>query len=153
MNLPTNNLRKSLDSMFSKEADCFVGVEKIEGIELFEKRDPNKDRWEGHNCFVYVFGLGKEIPFDLETYSFWMPTKGYSEVEKPEKGDLIIYIDTKIEKEPVHIGFSEGGQKVKSKWTYGNIYTHNINSVPEAYGNLVKFFRGLRINYLSKLSK
>ena len=96
---------------------------------------------KGFNCFVYFFGLGNNIPFDLETYSFWSPTKGYSEVEIPERKDMVLYIDTKLEKEPSHIGFYEGENKVRSKWAFGNIYMHELNLVPECYGDTIKFFK------------
>jgi len=141
MDLPATQLRKDLTALFSKESHCFLNAEKIEGIKLIEKRNPKEDCFKGYNCFVYIFGLGKEIPFDLETYSFWMPTKGYSEIEIPEKGDLVVYIDTRVEKEPVHIGFSEGKIRVRSKWTYGDIYEHDLEQVPESYGDKVMFFR------------
>ena len=139
-NLPKTKLRKNLSSLFSKEENCFIGVENIEGIKLVEKRTPSKDWMNGFNCFMYVFG-DSEIQFDYESfYPIVTMTKGYTQVDDPKEGDMVVYLDTEL-KEQVHVGFYKENNKVLSKWTYGNVYLHDLEKVPESYGDVVMFFR------------
>lgn len=57
------------------------------------------------------------------------------------EGDIVVYFN-----EPgrfKHAGRILENGRVVSKWGIGNLYEHEVSEVPESYGNIVRFFRGL----------
>jgi len=71
----------------------------------------------------------------LETINEW----GYSVVEEPQPGDLVIYHDGSKD---VHYGIWNQNGKVVSKWGMGGeVYEHPLNLVLKDYGTHVSFHR------------
>lgn len=135
--------RRSIQSLFFEgEQKCSPELEEIDGIKLVEKRDWKEDWANAFNCIVYVFGRKAKHLIDVEKdiNEIDTTTKGYREINNPLQGDLVVYINEEL-KVQSHIGLYKRKGKVLSKWTYGNVYLHDINKVPSDFGNVVKFFR------------
>jgi len=123
-------------------------ITNIEGIRLIEVRDPLKDRMQGFNCFVYLYGIGNSLPFRvIDDLVLITVRKSAIEVPTPQAGDIAVYLgkesesETSEAKEQKHVGRITTNGQVLSKWGYGHVYEHRIDLVPECYGSEVRFFR------------
>lgn len=127
-------------------------------------------------CAEFVFGetmkepwiLGETVPVELWTNAIgFLISNGYSEVNKPQDGDIVAYAKSKfvderkitpekmleaalrkINKEPpqfMHFGIFRQG-RIISKFGKGPIMIHHLDEVPISYGNLVYFFRKVPVS-------
>ena len=135
MRLPVTPVRKELGK---------VGIEKIcqgyDGITLVET--DREDSGKRIQCAQYCFGEDK-VPRIQFFRDVALTTNGYTEVETPQVGDLVIYIsiDDGFSKEQAHIGRLIRPDIARSKWGDGYVYEHKIELVPDIYGEEVRFFR------------
>jgi len=136
MRIEQNELRERLGMMGDNVEDG------VGGIVVLEKRKSETDRVFGYNCAGYCFGIDTwKLPIAFFE-DYWLTTAGHHEVGDPEKDDLVVYIAADgRSREQTHIGRYEGNGLVRSKWCYGPIVLHPIASVPNSYGDEVRFFR------------
>ena len=121
--------------------------ETIDGIVLIEKRDKEQDSKKGLQCATWFYREHKktgEMPLrwmeEYVTY-FYIP-ENYSEVETPEIGDIVLYLEDKDRlAEQLHMGEYKGNNKVLSKWDFRIVYEHELELVPLGYGDRILFFR------------
>jgi len=90
------------------------------------------------DCAEFAFKDHMPRKLMMGEYNRWQEIfPGYTKTEKPEKGDLAVYIDD----EPKHFGIYAGKGKVIS--VYGNIphiWRHELFDVPLSYGDEIKFY-------------
>ncbi len=111
----------------------FADLAKLPNVTLVEQRDFEEDKRERKDCIWYV-----NQKLDTETkgaYSFgrWQP-KGYVLASKLRVGSPIVYHWCPRGNGENHIGIYLGDDRVESKFGYGHVYRHDINSVPQNYG-------------------
>lgn len=123
------------------------------------------------DCYSYVFeiiygetwGVHESQAF-LESPSEFLDWLGFEEVEEPMEGDIVAYaletVSGGANMNPdnkyfhsfrpvsaacppyfVHVGIFTSDGRVVSKFGNQPLYRHDINEVPEEYGNQVYFFR------------
>jgi hypothetical protein len=97
-------------------------------------------------CYTFTFGNRDNIPW-VEHDDMSMTMGGHVEIQSPQKGDLAIYIgvETSSMFDPtyrqIHVGRFFDEKRVISKWCWGNVYLHPIESVPYGHAVEARFFR------------
>ena len=109
-----------------------------------------------YTCFVHAFGFTEqphyvsiaEIGFNYvyagPEFGLWLIDKRYlSEITEEElvPNDLAFYFsaDGRLR----HAAIFQGNDRFQSKWGLGYLFAHKLFEVPDSYGNLARFFRGL----------
>ncbi len=153
--IPTSEKRQQIDnlisaeSIYGKDANPFYDqVGKLEGIEIIERRDYQRD--DRYRCAWFAFKddgwwTGEsDLGLDFWDYAEkFLEGKGYTKVEQPQDGDIVMYRlakDTKSPSTVKHVGLFQGG-KVMSKFNQGHIFRHDIDMVPNMFGKSVVFMR------------
>ena len=95
------------------------------------------------NCHGYTFN--KNCWYEVKNVFKILKDGKLIETKKPQEGDIVIYYLRDTEPLPVikHTGIYQGKGKIKSKWSNGPIFLHDIWNVPYTYGKIVKFFKKL----------
>lgn len=128
----------------------FDEIGQIAGLEIRERRNCHE---VGANCLHYVFG---EVNQDVWWKILWstsphlrfdplpfLAARGYVLTEKPQKGDIVAYIQFDREqdvKAVAHMGIYQGKDQVTSKFNWGYVYDHEISLVSSRFGDEVIFF-------------
>lgn len=107
-------------------------------------------------CAHWVFGVklneiwaqpGCNLPvlFWVNSPDF-LKDYGYTAFLKPQKGDAVGYFLNFLNSLPSsrHWGYYLGGDKVTSKFATGDVYRHDMQKIPNDWGNEVAFFRKTR---------
>ncbi len=124
-------------------------IGELPGIKILEK-----PRITTFDCLAYVSNYLKD-PRILENENMlylypkdFFRERRYQNVKTPEEGIIVAYHFNSIINS-LKWGVTPGAQhldliknsKVNSKWGKTFIYEHDLNAVPECYGNLVSFFK------------
>lgn len=159
-------IERLMDEAMEKSRHLWRGYERanavydkiplLGGIAILERRNPSCDYRHGYSCFVYVFGTvqreawGNIRPWDLPSdfgmrAKEFLEDKGYKIVDEPEDGDVIAYgckINDGYTQELFirHFGVYRS-EPVVSKFGPGPVFRHEIDAVPNDYGEEVIFFR------------
>jgi len=154
--IPTSEKRQQIDNLISAEAvygkdanPLFDKVGELEGIEVAEARDYQKDNQ--FKCAWFVFkdedwwtsedDLGLEFWDNTEKF---LENKGYKKVEQPQFGDVVVYRlkgDLESPSTVKHLGVFKQQGKVVSKFNQGHVFEHDIDMVPNMFGESVVAMR------------
>lgn len=105
------------------------------------------------SCFAFAFLRAKEVQAahiifkgsggdaPLVRIFKYLKRFGYSSVQEPQEGDLVVYMTSS--NNPTHVGYLTESGKVLSKLGINNPYshTHQLFDIPPNYGTKVLFFR------------
>lgn len=134
--------RKNLDTLYTMfgfvDNDIFDFAKEFipQSLKIIGRSDT-----QGHktNCHGYTFD--KDGWFSVKNVHNAIKEGKLVESEEPQEGNIIIYFmegsDIPIIK---HSGIYLGDGKVKSKWSKGPVFIHDVFNVPYSYGVVVKFF-------------
>jgi hypothetical protein len=144
----------SADNIYGRDANpLYDKVGNLPGITIEEKRDYQSDH-PNYRCAQYVFGTVKQEPWCNMTKNdfgldFWdnmvsyLRPKGYDVVNQAQDGDIIAYRykkTTATDPTVLHLGIYDKG-KVISKFNSGHIFRHDVDRVPNAFGEEIVVFR------------
>lgn len=149
MEIEKSKLREKIEKLYF-ECD-FDAIGKLPGFTIIERRVFLRDRKNKYACVGWVFERNEE---SAQRYAnsivFGKMPYGFTEVEKPSKGDFVNYLTSEVsfgctlDYEPRHLGIYVGNNRVRSKFAEGHVYEHDISSVPLWYGDKVTFFRKIK---------
>ena len=126
--------REKIDMLLALEA--YDEIAQLDGVNIVDVRQ-NWMEGSGHyTCTSYVFGKRKYVDWVRDNENYKHP-EGYSEIGKPEKGDIVFYFHDGA---PKHVGIYDGDNMVRSKFGEGHVYRHPIALIPTFYGE-PRFFR------------
>lgn len=145
------------DSIYGRDANpLFDQVAELDGIEIEERRDYQKDH-PNYRCAQYAFGVRMQEPWcnpeknDLGL-DFWDDTvnflsdKGYQVADEARDGDIVAYKPRRTpDMDPtgvLHMGIYDKG-KIVSKFNSGHIFRHDVDMVPNMFGEEIVVFRKL----------
>lgn len=107
---------------------------------------------ENYNCFIYALGFAGDKKFIAEHHGFIYDTffqklikeKLLEYINKPEKGDYILYQDLKNYPNMItHIGVICNDDMIISKWAWGPTIKHKLFDVPKSYGDDVSYIKAI----------
>ncbi len=151
--VPKSAVRNTLDDIFTgnitgdiSQDNLFALIRALPGFAVLDETTYP----DGRGCDWYVFGnepwyddvrAEKPHAFIRELPQI-IAEKGYREVESPENGDIVVYVQSYAIGEPAgkHYGIYANG-RVTSKFNEGPVFEHDVFAVPSYYGNAVGFFR------------
>jgi hypothetical protein len=115
-------------------------------IQLIGKEQPFERFGVCHNYAISkILKLENNLPIvgAQDWHQVFHFTENYCyEVDKPKKGDLVLYYTSKDCPIVQHTGLVYNEELVESKWgTNQELLVHRTFSVPENYGDHVKYFR------------
>jgi hypothetical protein len=150
MEIPITSQRKILEDI------TFYGSYNGQTLESFLKttdkikRIKEMDTGESEMCCWFIF---KREPWFKKMYieqvdrllmkdpEIFLQSMGYTEVEAPEKGDIVVYLFSgNYEGRVGHYGKYIGKGKVRSKFGKTHVYEHDIAFVLASYGDRARFF-------------
>jgi len=130
-------------------------IGSLEGFKIIEVRDIEQDKADKFGCVTWIFS-GDNDKVKLFTANPLNP-KGYKEVQKPKKGDIITYfLPSRLNRlfadfdpaKATHSGVYVGDGKVQSKFRESHVYEHPLDAIPPELGSEARFFRRKLLNKL-----
>ncbi len=137
-----DHARGLVQQVMQERRDPFVDAHLVEQVipEISEEQ-------ERYICLAYAFSqLGEKRYFAKEYGNEEIPQLlyewGYRPVEKPEPGDLVLFVDRE-DGFVAHSGIYREEGWIQSKWgdEYPRPFKHRIEDVPKDFGDLVVYFR------------
>lgn len=106
-----------------------------------------------YTCLVHVFDFtekpayieiarwGFNIGYASPDFAHWLIDHGFLKelsLEAVQEGDMVFYFDPQGRLK--HAGLMISKDRVLSKWGTGHLFEHQLNEVPESYGNTKRFY-------------
>lgn len=148
--LPPSQKRKELEALVDKNDPLLARTLELQVI---EERDIALDEVEGKHCHWYTF---LEFPRNWNDYIVEKEISerppGLREAGDLEEATVVLYFNSSrknngifpslAQGKLVHSGRMQNGL-VTSKFTFGSVYRHKIEDVPECYGDQAVLLRSL----------